>query len=153
MNLTELKERQDISQNRERNRIYIQFGNLLNELDKQPLPHEITEQINQEINEINATDRTGYELIKLVKEKQTKVIRLVEKQLKIVPMKYYSKLWLALGMATFGLPIGVAFGLSIGNMAMLAVGLPVGMAIGAAVGAGMDKKAFEEGRQLAIEIK
>jgi hypothetical protein len=39
----------------------------------------------------------------------------------------------------------------LGNMAYLAIGLPVGMPIGMAIGAQMDKKAKEEGRQLAIE--
>ena len=62
-------------------------------------------------------------------------------------------MWLALGMSTFGIPIGVAFGLSIGNIALLGAGLPIGMAIGLVVGSKMDKKAFEEGRQLNIELK
>ena len=62
-------------------------------------------------------------------------------------------MWLAIGMSAFGLPIGVAFGLSIGNIGLMAIGLPIGMAIGAAVGTGMDKKALEAGRQLDIEIK
>jgi hypothetical protein len=38
-------------------------------------------------------------------------------------------------------------------MAFLGIGLPVGMVIGMAVGSGMDKKAFEAGRQLDLEIK
>ncbi|WP_026464447.1 hypothetical protein [Adhaeribacter aquaticus] len=148
MNIIELKERQYISQNIESTKIYIQFGNLLKELNKKQLPVDITERINQDIREINTTNKTGNELIKLVKQKQKKVITLVEKQLKITPKKHYSKLWLANGMATFGLPIGTVFGLSIGNMAML----PIGLAIGAVVGSGMDKKASVEGRQLDIEI-
>ena len=56
-------------------------------------------------------------------------------------------------MTTFGLPIGAALGLSLGNMAFLGIGLPVGMSIGLGIGASMDKKAFEEGRQLDIELK
>jgi hypothetical protein len=56
-------------------------------------------------------------------------------------------------MAGFGIPIGVAFGASLGNMAFLGIGLPIGLATGIAVGSGMDKKAFEEGRRLDVEIK
>ena len=153
MNLIELKERQDLSQNKELNRVYIQLGNLLNELNKQQLANNITELINQDIVEINKTDLKGNALLKLVRQKETKIITLLEKQLKIVPKKYYYNHWMTKGMAAFGFPIGVVFGLSIGNMAMIAIGLPIGVAIGAAVGAGMDKKASDEGRQLDIEIK
>jgi hypothetical protein len=38
-------------------------------------------------------------------------------------------------------------------MGLIGIGLPLGMSAGIAVGSQMDKKAFEEGRQLDIEIK
>lgn len=60
---------------------------------------------------------------------------------------------MVLGMPTIGLPIGVAFGASIGNMGLLGIGLPIGMVIGLALGSGMDKKVSKEGRQLNIELK
>ena len=56
-------------------------------------------------------------------------------------------------MSAFGIPIGVAFGSSVGNMGLLAIGMPIGMGIGIAVGAHMDKKAADQGRQLDLEIK
>ena len=59
---------------------------------------------------------------------------------------------MAIGMVAFGLPMGVAFGAALGNMAFLAIGMPVGLAIGLAMGSGMDAKAAEEGRQLNIEL-
>ena len=66
---------------------------------------------------------------------------------------HYRNTWLALGMAAFGIPLGVAFGTSSGNMGLIGIGLPIGMVIGMAVGSGMDKKAVESGRQLDLEIK
>lgn len=36
--------------------------------------------------------------------------------------------------------IGVAFGLLMGNIALLSIGLPIGMGIGVAVGTSLDKK-------------
>lgn len=54
-------------------------------------------------------------------------------------------------MSAFGIPMGVAFGLSIGNLGMLGIGLPIGMGIGVAAGTVMDNKAFKEGRQLDFE--
>ena len=153
MNIIELKERQDLSYDTKTNRIYIQLEELLNQLSKRNLPQNIIESVNQDIEAVNASLLIGNDFRKLVKQKQNKIIKLLEKDLKVVPKNYYRNMWLALGMSVFGLPIGVAFGASIGNMGLLGVGLPIGMAIGALVGSKMDKKALEEGRQLNIEIK
>jgi len=60
---------------------------------------------------------------------------------------------MALGMAAFGMPIGIVFGSIIGNMAFIGLGLPLGMVMGLALGTNKDKTAFEEGRQLNVEIK
>ena len=153
MNIIELKDRQNLSDDSKLSRIYIQFGELLNQLRKKNLPQNIIVVVNQDIEELNTTSFTGNDFRKLIKQKQTKIIKLLEKELKIVPKNYYRNIWLAVGMSVFGLPIGVAFGVSIGNMGLLAIGLPIGMAIGTLVGSRMDKKAFEENRQLDIEIK
>jgi len=39
------------------------------------------------------------------------------------------------------------------HLVILGIGFPIGLALGMAVGTGMDKKAFEEGRQIDLEIK
>jgi hypothetical protein len=153
MNIIELKDRQNLSDDSKLSRIYIQFGELLNQLRKKNLPPSIIERVNQDIEELNTKSFTANDFRKLIKQKQTKIIKQLEKELKIVPKNYYRNIWLAVGMSVFGLPIGVAFGVSIGNMGLLAIGLPIGMAIGILVGSRMDKKAFEENRQLDIEIK
>ncbi len=56
-------------------------------------------------------------------------------------------------MAAFGLPLGLTFGTSMGNMGLLGLGLPIGMVIGLVLGTAMDKKAAEAGKQLDLEIK
>ncbi|MBN2614547.1 MAG: hypothetical protein JXR71_02530 [Bacteroidales bacterium] len=117
------------------------------------MPDPIVAQINREIEELNALSDTDKQLGKSIRNKQSALIRLLEKELKIVPRNHYRNTWLALGMAVFGIPLGVALGASLGNMAFLGIGLPLGMVIGMSVGAGMDKKAGQEGRQLDIEIK
>lgn len=152
MNIIEPKERPNITGDIKLSGIYDQLGELLKELKKKELPSEIIESVNQDIEELNATTLTGNELRKLVKQKQTRIIKLLEKELKIAPKNYYRNLWFALGMI-FGVGIGGGFGISIGNMKLLGIGIPIGMAIGIAVGSAMDKKAFEEGRQLDVEIK
>ncbi len=151
--MTPLKQRPDIAGDIKLNRLYTQFGELLREIEKKELTPPISESINQHISEVNISPLTGNELLKLVKQKQSHIIKVLEKELKIVPKNYYRNIWMVLGMSAFGLPLGVAFGVSLGNLAFLGVGLPIGMGMGVAVGTSMDKKAFEEGRQLDVVIK
>ena len=152
MNIIELKESTEISENGELGKIYAQFQGLLKELRKKELPEKIVEFVNHDIDDINSTSLTGKELGKFIKQKQTKIIKLLENELKIVPKEYYQNLWLALGICVFGLPIGVVFGSILDNMGLLAIGLPIGLAIGSVMGSRMDKKAFEEGRQLDMKL-
>ena len=76
----------------------------------------------------------------------------LEKEHKLVPKNYYRNLWLPLGMSAFGLPIGVAFGLLVDNIALLSIGLPIGLAIGVALGISLDQKAAKAGKQLDFEV-
>ena len=153
MKINELNQKPDIEKNVKLKETYVQFEILLIELRKRDLPQGLVMSINKDIDEINSTSISGDNISKRVKKKQTRIIKLLEKEVKLVPKNYYRNLWLGIGMAAFGIPIGVAFGASLGNMAFLGIGLPLGLAIGIAVGSGMDKKAFEEGRQLDVIIK
>lgn len=153
MNIIELKDRTDLANDFKLNSFYAQFGSLLNELRKKQLNEELIKSINALIETINASSATGNDLRKLIKQAQTSILKQVEKEHKIVPKNHYRNLWMLLGFTAFGLPIGVAFGLSVGNIGLMAIGLPIGMAIGSAIGASMDKKAVAEGRQLDIEIR
>lgn len=153
MEIKELKKRPSIEQNKKLIGNYAQFDKLLTELKKKKLPKEIVNSINNGIDQINSVSESEKELGKQIRESQSSILKLIEKELKIVTKNHYRNTWLAVGMAVFGIPLGVAFGASLGNMAFLGIGLPIGMAIGIAVGSGMDKKAFEEGRQIDLEIK
>jgi len=135
------------------NALYHQLQNLLNLLEQKKISPETLQKINLETEAINSTSLRDKDLHKMLKEKQNHIIKTLEKDHKIVPRNYYRNIWLAAGMGAFGLPIGVAFGLLIGNIALLSIGLPIGMAIGIGVGTSLDKKAEAEGRQLDIEIK
>ena len=153
MTIKELNIRQDISTDNKLNRIYTQFNELLNELRKKELNENVEISINESINNLNSSTLSGTQLTKLVKQKQTAILKQVEKEQKIVPKNYYRTMWMLVGMSGIGLPIGVAFGVSIGNIGLLGLGLPIGMAIGLVIGMSLDKKALNDGRQLNIEIK
>jgi len=153
MEIIELNQKPGIDTNVKLKEAYVQFESLLFELRKKDLPEGLVRSVNQDIEALNSTSISGEAMRKIIKKTQTKMIKLLEKELKLVPKNYYRNLWLALGMTAFGLPIGVAFGTILGNMAFLGIGLPMGLALGLAIGSGMDKKAFQEGRQLDVEIK
>jgi len=152
MTTIDLKERPELRDDIKLSNSFIQFRELIRMLREKELPDLVSNHINEEIKILNELP-SGPELKKALRKKQTKIVQLAEKQLKIVPKNYYRNLWFALGISAFGLPIGVAIALSIGNIGLLGIGFPFGIVIGAAVGSAMDKKALKEGRQLNIEIK
>lgn len=152
MKFHELNHRPD-DENLKLNEIFSQFRQLLAELENRELPDEIVTSINNDIDEINSITVIGNELQKEIERRLQRIIKLLEKNLKLVPKNYYRNLWMILGIAVFGIPIGVIFGASLDNMAYLAIGLPIGLVIGIGLGAVMDQKALKKGRQLDIEIK
>ncbi|WP_437396071.1 hypothetical protein [Flagellimonas lutimaris] len=132
---------------------YNQFERLILEIRKKKLPEEIAFVINRHITQLNSVEDMGKTLRNQIRKEQSKIVGLLAQKLKIVPINYFRKTWFVLGMTVFGLPIGAALGVSLGNMAFLGIGLPIGMSIGLAMGTRMDNKAKEEGRQLDIELK
>ena len=151
MKINSLKPRPEISNKPKLQKVYTQFEKLIDELKSIALPEKITVFINASIDELNLISHE--KLRSQTKKKQSKIITLIEKELKIVPINYYRNTWMAIGMSAFGIPLGVALGASLGNMGFIAIGIPIGMAIGLSVGTSMDKKAQEEGRQLNMEVK
>jgi hypothetical protein len=152
MEIKELKIRPSVDQNKKLHKAYAQFNKLLRELKTKELTDEVIISINKGIEEINAFPDSEKELSKHIRKAQASILKLIEKELKLVIKNHYRNTWMVLGIAAFGLPLGVAFGASLGNMGLLAIGLPIGMAIGLAVGTAMDKKANDEGRQLDFEL-
>lgn len=153
MKIKQLKDRAEINEHKKLRAAYNQFNKLLIELESKELTNETIAIINEVVDHLNLVLGSDKKLSSTLKSTQNKVIKLIEKEHKIVTKNHYRNTWMAVGMAVFGIPLGVAFGMSLGNMAFLSIGLPIGMTIGMAVGAKMDKKAFDEGRQIDLEIK
>jgi hypothetical protein len=151
MEINNLNQRQFVDQHTPLFRLYAQLDNLLGELRKRDLPDSIVAAINSDIDLVNLTSYS--ELQKQTKKSQTAILWLLEKELKLVTRNHYRSTWMSMGLAVFGVPIGLILGLLIANMGMLGVGLPFGLLIGMVVGAAMDKRASEEDRQLDVEIK
>ncbi|WP_443943836.1 hypothetical protein ACJVDH_12995 [Pedobacter sp. AW1-32] len=153
MTINSLKNRPELNDDLKLAALYEQIAALLDALNGKNVPTTVTSAINTEIDEINASTLKGNDFKKLLKLKQTAILKLLDKELKYTPQNYHRNLWMLFGMTAFGLPIGVAIAMSIGNMGLLGIGLPIGIAIGLSIGISLDKKALEEGRQLNLEIK
>ena len=152
--ITELSEKAGIIENIKLSRIYDQFKELLDLLKQRELPLNIIEIINHDIEELNISPLIDTSLRKLFKQKQNRILKLLEKELKIVTKDHYKNLWLAIGPSVFGFPIGLALSSNFfDNMAFFIIGMPMGILIGMIIGSNMDKKAYNEGRQLDIIIK
>jgi len=151
--MIQLKDREDISGDIRFNDYYHQLQGLLNELKNRKVPAKISKSIDSIINDINSTSYTGNELMKLLKQKQTEIVTLLEKDLNLVTKNHYRNRWLGFGMGFFGVPLGIVIGMLVSNMLWFPIGLPIGLVIGLVIGFGLDKKASKEGRQLDVEIK
>ena len=152
MDLKILNKRPAPEHNSRLKRTYDLFNILIDELRKKELPNEIVSFINKDIDLINSIPESDKKLKKQIRGSQSRILKRIEKELKLVTKNHYRNTWLAIGMAVFGIPFGVAFGASLGNMAFIGIGLPIGMAIGIAIGTSMDAKARENGKQLDLEI-
>ena len=152
MEIKELNKRPEVDQDKKSKCKFVNFEKLIAELSKKDLSSEIVDFANQNIDEVNSISGSGKDLRKQIAKSQSNILRLLEKDLKLVAKNHYRTKWMILGMSMYGVPFGVAFGAILDNMGFIGIGLPLGMVIGMAMGSGMDKKAFEEGRQLDLEV-
>lgn len=156
MEIKELRVRKSIP-GKKNQEAYFYFQQFIEELQKRDLPGKIISSVNASVEEINGIPSVEKNLGREIKQHQKRIVKLVEKELKIVPRNYYQNIWLVYGMAFFGLPIGFGFTAMLGNFGLLTFGLGTGMALGLAIGVSvgkhLDKKALEEGRQLDAELR
>jgi hypothetical protein len=153
MNITPLNQRNSTVNNLKEKNSYDQLQQLLTAVAEKDIPSVVIEKINQVINSLNNIEEGNAKFQKMIKKAEADILKLLEKELKIVPINHYKKLWMVLGMSAFGMPLGVAFGISMGNLGLLGIGLPIGMGLGVFFGLSQDKKALAQGKQLAFEQK
>lgn len=124
------------------------LSSLLASIEKKDIPVSVESEINEIIKGVNDFPGPDPFLIKQITSAQTAILKLLEKELGIYPKNHFQTLWLTIGMTAFGIPMGLAFGTAMGNLAFLGIGLPMGMAIGIAIGNSKDKEAAAKGKQL-----
>lgn len=152
MSLETLQHRPEINAHPKLKKRRERFQRLLILLAEREIPQDVEVMINEYVHAVNTTPPDKKTLGKQLTKSQSKVLELVESKLGLVPRNHYRNKWTGMGMAVFGMPIGVAMGTALGSMAYLALGLPIGMSIGLAVGSGKDQAAKKAGRQLDFEV-
>lgn len=145
MNLTTLRQREGLEQFKKLVETYQQMQRLCDAILEKKLDETVIQKINVELDALNAIETVDDAFRKSIKKAEDKILKILEKDLKIVPINYYKTLWMILGMSAFGMPFGVLYGVIIGNMGMIGLGLPFGMAIGIFLGINLDKKALAQG--------
>lgn len=123
---------------------------LLADLETRDLSPEVVDKIESEIKLIN--DSGIADLKKSTAKAHRRMVKVLYEDLRLVPISYYKTLWMSLGMAAFGLPMGIAFSTALGNYAFIGIGLPIGMVIGMAVGHKKDEDAKKNGLQLNVNV-
>ncbi len=134
------------------NVLYDSYDKLVSQLSQKELPDPLIEFINTQVEGLNAYNGPARSYRKKLRASMWKILRELEKTLKLVPRNYYRGTWFVLGMSVFGVPMGVALGAALDNMGFIGLGLPLGLVIGMSIGLSMDSKAAREGRQLDFEM-
>ncbi|WKK75763.2 hypothetical protein QYS49_30720 [Marivirga salinae] len=129
----------------------LKFQKLLKALSEREITALALQAINVEIDKVNQAE-SETKLSKQLQKSFRKILIISEKELNLVVKDHYRNMWLAIGMSAFGIPLGVAFGAALNNYAFIGLGIPIGFGIGIAIGSKKDKEAFEEGRQLNVEM-
>ncbi len=131
---------------------FTSLSNLIFAAGKHSLSDTLVTYFNREIELISQFPGSSEETTIKLGQVQKDFLEKLEKEQQLVPKNHYRKKWLPIGMVTFGLPLGVAFGLLVENMAYISLGLPIGLAIGTFFGVFLDQKAEKQGRQLDFEV-
>ncbi len=130
--------------------VFKQLEDLIKELEERKIPADVESQLNFHIDGLNQFKGNAYEVNKCLKSTRDTIIKILTKELNLVPANYYMLIWIPIGMSAFGLSIGVAIGMVLDNLALMGAFLPIGMVLGMAIGKGLDAKAQKEGRQLNL---
>lgn len=123
---------------------------LISELNKKSIPEPLTKKINLSLEGIGAFQGSHQAVAGLIRKVYRQLLTLVRKELGLVPKYYYRSIYLSIGIAAFGLPVGLLISVLIKNFAFIGIGLPVGLTTGMAIGNAMDAKAQKENKQLNI---
>lgn len=151
MMIEKIEIRRKIDSNRKLVKAYNKMQKLTDALNKKELTSEVIGYVNEQISLINSFKGSEKDLIKILKNSYTQILKFVEEKLTFVPKHHFRNLCMIYGISA-GIVFSSVFSsfdfMGIGIMA--GVGLSMGTAIGIVFGTSLDQKAEKEGRQLKL---
>lgn len=145
--------RPELAEEKKLSERYQIFNQLTRELELKEVPETIIATINEAIDIQNKNEGNKNVMLKDYRSMQIKIVKLLEKELQLVPLHHFRNKWMLLGMSAIGVPFGLVYSRILDNLAMMSIGIPMGMGIGVMIGIHKDKKAFESGKQLNVVLK
>ncbi len=130
----------------------VQFENLLQEVHKMELPPEVIVSLNSELEMLHSFSGGEKQFFKKLKNTKTVLLKILYKEVSVVPKNHYRNLWIAIGLFAIGIPMGIFLSHFLDNSIYMGLGISIGSAIGLIIGSNLDKQAEVEGRQIAIRI-
>lgn len=103
MNIIKLIEPKDENISPKLKEIYFKFNELIDELNSKEFPVNTINSINLYIEELNSASPNMKGVRGHLLKKQTKILRLIEKEHRIVAKNYYRNLLMILGVSSFGM--------------------------------------------------
>lgn len=125
---------------------YEKLQRLTQSLKSHRLPEDVIVEINEKMEQLSAATGTRKELLFLLQKTEKSILDLVRKRSGLIPENYYTYLWMPVGMAGFGLPLGAFVFALTDNPAFIGIGLPLGIGMGGLLGAMLDNKAKKENK-------
>ena len=115
MQLTKLIWRKNDVSDTKKKKVFAKFVLLLEEINRREILPTTTEKLNAPIDALSSMRKKEFNA-SLTKTLDT-ILRILFREEKIVPAGHYKMLWVSIGMAAFGIPMGVAFSVSLNNYA------------------------------------
>ena len=140
------------AEDKQLDKLSTKLSTLITDLQTRDIPEALVADINTQVAAANTGTGDVKAQRKQVRQSYNEVSKIARTKLKLVPKGFYRVVYMPLGMAGIGLPMGVAFAMAIGNMGLMGIGLPIGLVFGMIIGSAMDNKAAKQGRQLGVSL-
>lgn len=151
MQYTEIKRKNWADENIKAQQAYDSYDRLLKAISEKEIPEKIQKIVEMEISEVNAFEEGQGSVFVFIKKSQVTLLSVLESELGIVAKNHYRNQWMALGLAAFGIPLGVVLGMLADNYGLMGLGMAIGLPVGMLIGKKKDDKAAADGKQLDFE--
>tara|TARA_R100001369_G_scaffold22674_3_gene41357 strand:+ start:23973 stop:24431 length:459 start_codon:yes stop_codon:yes gene_type:complete len=152
MNLQPIEYPSSIRRSEENRSHFQKFDSFLEELRRMELPPEVIVSLNNQLEKLHSFSGSEKQFFKKLKITKAVLLKILYKEVHVVPKNHYRNLWIALGLSAIGIPVGILLSLYLDNSIYIALGIALGSTMGVLIGNYLDNQAEEEGRQIEIYV-